>query len=63
MQLIDFISVTGADEVIHIVTQENSVYFGTARNAYDEFDSDRMKAAKVNAIFTGFGGMCVEISE
>ena len=23
----------------------------------------RMKAAKVNAIFTGFGGICVEISE
>lgn len=63
MKLIDFISVAGADEIIHIVTQDDSIYFGTVRNAYDEFDSDRMKAARVNAIFTGFGGICVEISE
>ena len=63
MKLIDFISVAGADETIHIVTQEDSIYFGTVRNAYDEFDSDRMKAAQVNAIFTGIGGICVEISE
>lgn len=63
MQLIDFISVTDPEEVIHIATQDNSVYFGTVRNAYDKFDSERMKAAKVNAIFTGFGGMCIEIAE
>lgn len=63
MKLIDFISVTSADETIHIVTQDNSVYYGTARGAYDEFSSDRMKTAQVTMIFTGFGGLCVEIAE
>lgn len=63
MQLIDFISVADADMVVHIVTQDSSVYFGTVRGSYDELSACRMNDAKVNAIFSGFGGLCVEISE
>lgn len=62
MKLFDLISLVGADETIHIVKPDDSVYFGTVRNVYNELDSDTMKAATVNGIFTGFGGLCVEIT-
>lgn len=63
MKLIDFISVTSADEVVQIRNDEHSLYIGTVRNVYDVFSEKRMKAAKVIYIFTGFSGIIVDITE
>lgn len=63
MKLKSLVSLINADETVHIVKQDDSVYFGTVRNAYSELDNEVMENAKVNAIFTGFGGLCAEIAE
>ena len=61
MKLNDLISVLNADDTIHVVTQDNSLYFGTARNAF--MLSDNLQNARVSYVSTAFGGLLIEISE
>lgn len=61
MKLSDLISVLNADDTIHIVTQDNSFYFGTARGAF--ILSKNLQNARVTYVSTAFCGLLVEISE
>lgn len=60
MKLSDLISVLNADDTIHVVTQDNSLYFGTARGAF--MLSDNLQNARVSYVSMAFGWLLVEIS-
>lgn len=62
MKLIDLITVTGADEVIHVVTQTKSLYMGTVRNAYNELDESFLKESAVNFICTSCNLLLIEVA-
>lgn len=61
MKLDDFISVLNADDTIHVVQCDDSLYFGTARGAF--MLPDNLQNARVLYVSTAFCGLLVEISE
>ena len=61
MKLSDLISVLNADNTIHVVSQDNSLYFGAVRGAY--MLSDNLQAARVSYISTAFCGLLIEVSK
>ena len=61
MKVSDLISVLNADDTIHIVSQDNSLYFGTVRNAC--MLSDNLQNACVSYVSTAFCGLLIEIND
>ena len=60
MNLNLYISVINADEVVHIINREKTMFYGMIRNAYCELSEDYLNNAKVIAVYSGFGGLCIE---
>lgn len=60
MKLNLYISVIRADEVVHIINGEKSMFFGKIESAYSELPEDYLNNAKVIDVFSGFGGLCIE---
>ena len=60
MKLNLYISVIRADEVVHIINGEKTMYFGVLGNAYSELPEEYLSNAKVIDVFSGFGGLCIE---
>ncbi len=60
MKLNLYISVIRASETVHIVNGENTMFYGTLRNAYSELPEDYLNNAKVIDVFSGFGGLTIE---
>lgn len=61
MKLSNLISVLNANDTIHIVTQNNSLYFGTVRGEFVLLKN--LRNARVTYVSTAFYGLLVEISE
>lgn len=57
----DLISVLNADDTIHVVQCDDSLYFGTVRNAFDLPDSIQNK--RVNYVTTAFCGILIEVTD
>lgn len=62
MKLSDIASILDADMVIHVVTVDDSLYFGTVRAMYILFDDSAFSNAHVSYVFNGFGGLCIEVA-
>lgn len=60
MTLINLIIFIDGNETLHIYKKDQSMWIGKATNAIDEIDDDAL-CSKVNNIYTGFSGLCVEI--
>lgn len=60
MKLNLYISVIRADEVVHIINGEKSMFFGQIESAYSELPEDYLNNARVIDVFSGFGGLCIE---
>lgn len=62
MTLFELMALIDADETIHIIDEENekTLFFGKLRDAYVELDETTIKSKKVNRIYSGFGGMCID---
>ena len=60
MKLIDLIVLLDADETIHIIRGIKSKYIGKATAAIDEVNDNDL-CSKIKNIYTGFGGICVDI--
>ena len=61
MKLSDFISVLNAGDTIHVATQDNNLYFDTARGEF--VLSKNLRNARVTYVSTAFYGLLVEILE
>jgi hypothetical protein len=61
MTLVAMLSYISADETIHVIDREKTVFFGKVRNAYSEIDDDTLCGKKVLSMYSGFGGMCIEV--
>lgn len=60
MTLVSFLVLVKDCETIHVLRNDESVFFGKAKTAFDDIcDNDLCK--KIKSVFTGFGGLCVEI--
>ena len=63
MRLFDIMSVISGDEVVHIINNsEETLFYGTVREAYFELDVDVLKSKKVSYVFNGFGGLCIDVN-
>lgn len=60
MKLSDLISVLNAYDIIHIVTQDNDLYYGTARGAF--ILSDNLQNARVSHASVVFDLLLIEVS-
>ena len=60
MKLNLYISVIRADETVHIINGDQTMFFGKIRDAYDVLPCDYYDNAKVIDVFTGFAGICIE---
>lgn len=62
MTLFELMAFIDGDETVHIIddVNEKTLFFGKLRNAYSELDETVIKSKKVNRIYSGFGGMCVD---
>lgn len=62
MTLFELIALISADETVHIIddVNEKTVFFGKLRDTYSELDETVTKSKKVNRIYSGFGGMCID---
>lgn len=57
----DLIMVLNTDDTIHVVQCDNSLYFGTVRNAFDL--SDTIQNKKVSYVTTAFCGILIEVTD
>ena len=62
MSRFSLIALISACEVIHVVTQDRSLWIGKVRDAYSEIDDDILRNAKVNMIYYFFGSMQIEVA-
>ena len=62
MTLFELIALVSADETVHIIddVNETTIFFGRVRNAYSELDETVLKSKKVNRIYSGVCGMCID---
>lgn len=60
MKLNLYISVIRADETVHIINGEKTMFFGTVGNAYSELSVEYLNNANVVDVFSGFGGLTIE---
>lgn len=62
MTLFELMALISADETVHIIDEANekTLFFGKLRNAYSELDETVIKSKKVNRIYSGFCGMCID---
>lgn len=65
MILYDLIGHIDANETVHIIddVNEKTLFFGKIGNAYSELDEKVMKSKKVLRIYSGFGGLCIDIAD
>ena len=65
MTLYELIALIDADETVHIIDDVNvkTLFFGKLRNVYSELEETVIKTKKVNRIYSGFGGMCIDTVE
>ncbi len=61
MTLVAMLSYISADETIHVIEREDTVFFGKVRNAYSEIDDDTLCEKKVLTMYSGFGGLCIDV--
>ncbi len=57
----DLISVLNADDTIHVVQCDDSLYFGTVRNAFDLLNVIQNK--RVSYVTTAFCGILIEVTD
>lgn len=63
MKLFDLMSVISNDEVVHIINSgDETLFYGTVREAYFELDTDVLKSKNVSYVFNGFGGLCIDVN-
>ena len=62
MTLYELMALISADETVHIIDEvnEKTVFFGKIREAYFELNETIIKSKKVNLIYSGFCGMCID---
>ena len=60
MNLNTYISVIRANETVHIINGEKTMFFGTIGNAYSELSEYYVNNAKVIDVFSSFGGLVIE---
>ena len=62
MTLLELMALIGTDETVHIIddVSEKTLFFGKLGSAYSELDETVIKSKKVNRIYSGFGGMCID---
>ena len=63
MKLVNLLCILRADEVVHVIEGDVTVFFGTVRNAFSEIADNILCNKKVLEVFSGFGGLCIDLYE
>ena len=62
MTIFQWISVVRSDTVIHIISGDDTLFFGTVREMYEKVSDDTLRNNKVIDAYMGFGGLCIEVA-
>ena len=61
MILLNLIALIDGNETIHVISEDKTIFFGNVLKALCELQGSDYADYIVNYIYSGFGGICIEI--